>query len=269
MVTTRIVAGWPSLLDRVDWPAFQAALAERADEASRAELESYTVHGRFAVHVLCHVATRDLSTLLRVHETGAVALQLTSADRLADWLQATAHIALGMLQYLASLTAAGASATALWSEPAIPQAPGLYVDPALPELPLLELAHELAEQIGERHHVIAASLPPGAAGRHTRRLRIELDLERAGDRLEQIWLHEFGHALDFLGERPPEQAEDYADELAGLLEEVQPGSLDEAASLCIQAHETVTARERARPRHDLPASGRPSIMAFLELPLTP
>ncbi|HKS45540.1 MAG TPA: hypothetical protein VJT49_10580 [Amycolatopsis sp.] len=265
-MSTRTAAGWPTLLDRVDWPALYSALKERTDCAMRAKLEPYTTHGRFAMLILDWY-WGDLAGLLVAHQAGEMALQFVGSERVAKWLQATAHVSLGMLQVLASL-----GTPAMYQPPATPpeNTPcGLYVDPALAGLPLLDLARELAEHLGGRRHVLAVDLPPGTAGRHLPRLLIEIDRHQAGDRLTEVWLHELSHALDFLpDERTPEQAEDYAEELAGLLAEHQPASLDAAAALCLRAHETVTARTRDRVASpDLPAPGKASINAFLALPL--
>jgi hypothetical protein len=267
-MSTRIVAGWPTPLDRVDWPAFYRTLAKEADPATLARAEPYTPHGRFALLILADRSWYRLAQRLRAHETGGWALQTVASEQLAQWLQATAHVSLTMLQALASLTEPSVYRPPV--EPPPKAEPGLYVDPALRGLPLLDLAYELAAELGGRHHVLSVDLPPGVAGRHTPRLLIELDTHLTGARLDETWLHELGHAFDFNPDgRTPEEREDYAEELGARLADHRPASLQEVAVLCQLTHKAVTARARDRAGTDLPAPGRASIDAFLGLPIEP
>jgi hypothetical protein len=279
-------------LDLVAWPALYARLLDTADQvvleraAWHAERPAADTYGPAALTLAALVCAEGaIGTRVAMFQAGALTVDLPdpldrhdpilhTADAIAEWLQVTGHLLLGVSAFLADPTQA---------EPPGPVG-GLLVDEALQPLPLLPLARQYAELpwIGGLL-VEARPLPPGIAGRYRRRL-IELDPQQAHSRqdLEHTWLHELSHALDVNTWHDPEAAERFADHLAALLAWYQPATIAELEPLHDAARDAITASPRHRQPQaqpgqeapapqvdgpDLPAPGEASLQAFATLPL--
>ena len=132
--------------------------------------------------------------------------------------------------------------------------PGLHVDEDLVDLlPLLELAEDLARRSPGRR--LTVERHPGDAigvrGYFTRSsyaALVVLDAALEGQELVEVWAHELAHGLDpDLDGVDGLGIEAFAEALAPLLLEVEPGTVAEAGFLVARALEEASGCRRSRP----------------------